>query len=220
MMHISNLWNKLFNKAASIRDKERCSSSNHFYKLIHVLIKLRRNLLPDEFSPTGDYEDKIRYEAMAFLLLSHAELEIYFEESARAIYDNHKQKWKNNEFSASFHSFCLAYLLKESKTIKNKTKISGILEHLTKVYFAIINKNNGIKSTDIKAMFEPWGVEIEKHNLLLVNLDNHGSKRGNTAHKSTQITILNIDPKTVYQELVILIKELREFDKEIQPLLN
>lgn len=46
--------------------------------------KLKLAFLPEEFSPTGEYEDIVYEHTRAYKVLTHAELEYYFEEVAKA----------------------------------------------------------------------------------------------------------------------------------------
>ena len=58
--------------------------------------KLKLAFLPEEFSPTGEYEDIVYEHTRAYKVLTHAELEYYFEEVAKAIAQKALREWRSS----------------------------------------------------------------------------------------------------------------------------
>jgi len=73
------------------------SNSSEFRYLRKRLRELRLRFLPRKFSPTGDYSDLQYDRARAYRLLSHAEIESYFEELALKTAVSAFEEWETSQ---------------------------------------------------------------------------------------------------------------------------
>lgn len=67
--------------------------TDKYMRLKNRLNKLKRVYLPSSFSPTGTYSDTVYEKVRAYTVLSHAEMEYYFEEIALSIAEKAYKKW-------------------------------------------------------------------------------------------------------------------------------
>ncbi len=68
-------------------------NSSLYKNLVRRLIELRRHMLPEQFSPIGDYEENIRDQALGFRVLAHAEIEHYLEDLAVSTIEDALKSW-------------------------------------------------------------------------------------------------------------------------------
>ncbi|MGZ8935232.1 MAG: HEPN domain-containing protein [Methylobacter sp.] len=195
------------------------------------LAELRNHLLPRKFSPTGVYTDRQLDLARGYRLLVHAEIESYLEDVTRDVVTMAIQDWKNNQkpslvlisFLASYHSswnideeVSNEEIIKIAKSRKNvKDSVNEIIDLAQKQFIQKIKDNHGIKSKNLKTLVLPAGVNVDGLDLTwLTNLDNFGSQRGETAHKTKRATG-QINPQDEYSTVKALLKGLEEFDRQI-----
>jgi hypothetical protein len=169
--------------------------------------------------------------ARAYRVLVHAELEAYFESIAIKLLKKATDKWKKNR-KANITIIALLARFKavdkskeKSKNIDMKinkkesldTKINRILSDFQK---EVINKNHGIKETNITNMLMPLGMEKDDIDSALMSmLDTFGSNRGETAHKSGKVQ-QPIDIKTEVRNVDFIIEGIKDIEEQINIILK
>jgi hypothetical protein len=186
--------------------------------------QLRKHLLPKAFDPLGNYKDfaRIQSRTRSFLVLSHAEIETYLEQSAKDIAKASETLWKSKERIAR----PLAHLLvaiggkmqapdKIHSTDGDPPKrFDTFLTELFQTYYRRINENHGVKEQNVSQLFVPLGVPQEAFAAtLLPGLDSLGNLRGDHAHHSSKSVRNLLDPETEYKKITEVIADLGKFDE-------
>ncbi len=196
-------------------------NSERYSSLKDRLDELGKNLLPNP-DPNCDYSIKDEDLTKAYCVLSHAEIEAYFEDIVYDLVSRAFNEWENDNSLVSPVIFHLAinynnveWKKKDKKTIPPySTMVSKSYHYLTN---SIIKGNDGIKEKNLKKLFSPIGFEI---NDALQNMLNAlGSNRGDIAHNSSSKlkNKLNkhIDPVTQEKEIKQILKALGDFDNAL-----
>lgn len=173
----------------------------------------------------GSYTDEELLKCQAFVVFSHAEVEVYLEKISRKIMDSAKKDWLDHSIYGRVTSALVAFrhpgnvfIPEDPKICKNNNDIKKILEYSFKSQEEIISKNNGIKRSNLAQMIFPLGIfssDIDES--LLILLDNTGSKRGNIVHKASRVSLGNIrDPfSDELSDIESLINEILVFDQKM-----
>lgn len=187
--------------------------------------RLRQLFLPDPFDPLGVYADSARVQAhtRAFLVLSHAEFESYFESWAKELAAASELVWKkfrrvtpplafllswNQERLAPPASFAAAM------TADSVQRLEELVKKLFTTFYTRIVDNHGVKEANVLALFGPLGVPASAFSpTLLPNLDTLGSKRGVHAHHSAKVVVSVLDPETEFSSIQQLLLDLAVFDQ-------
>ena len=185
--------------------------------------ELKRALLPSKLSLTGNYQNTTFEKVSAFKLLTHAELEYYFEEIALTIAKDAYEKWKKNNIASPALVALLAYCKKDFPAIPESTNDQkskkGLDERIQDAYTQynsyVRSNNHGIKEKNMLALFLPIGVKKDQiDNSLLIALDNYGAARGIIAH-STKAKQQS-SPSDANQAIKDLIALIASFDTTIK----
>ena len=189
-------------------------SSEYKYLISRVKI-IKKNIIYPSMLNKIIYSKRDEDLCRSFYVLCHAELESYFESIAKGIRDKSKQLWNSRKIS----NFNLTSLLINTEKYKDTkastdTKITYILHQ----YEDTIKNNNGIKSENLKKLFQPFGYDFGDSGNFdpawLSTLDSFGSKRGNIAHNSAQIHIA-FDIHSTIATINIILDGIEEFEKII-----
>lgn len=205
------------------------ANSSHFQELERRIRELRKHLLPNAFSSTGTYTERVHDRARGFRVLVHAEIEAYLEEMAAEIVGKKIKEWDtSSKPSYAIISLLAAYhagwvmdeneesIFSPDKRKKPKEKIQEIVTRAHEQYRAtIIGQNNGIKVDDLKAIFLPLGVDFDTvDQTWLANMNTYGTDRGKIAHQAKRAQT-QIDPKTEKDTVYALKAGIKEFDKAL-----
>ena len=182
--------------------------SNHFMQL-EANVLLLKPLLP-ALHPIGNYTDREKIDIRSFRVLSHAELEYYFENRCREIIHAYRSN-SNPSASPSIQARLTTYF-----SIKNKEDYSPYLYNTNSVctaYENIISKNHGIMEANLFKLLWPIGVDlIHLPTTLLPSLESYGQNRGALAHNGLHHTIsfiLNpVDEAAAINQIIVDIKSL------------
>lgn len=200
-------------------------TSKRWKDLRREIATLRKQFLPDPFDPLGDYPNSTRVQAhtRAFIVLSHAEIESYFEESAKAIARASENVWISSRRISDPLAFLLATLAERIEVPttlvgpKGTDSVQRFAETLGKLfpkYYKQIKDNNGIKEINVLALFAPLGVpSAALGSTLLPNLDSLGALRGMHAHHSAKAVPTALDPETEYDTVISIVDELTVLDE-------
>lgn len=163
--------------------------SNRFKELRARLRELKLHLLPNTFSPTGDYSDRQQDRARGYRLLVHAEIESYLEDVSRETVTQAIRDWKSNQkpsivivsFLASYHSswnvveeITNEEIIQIAKSRKNvKDSVEEVIDLAQRQFTQKLKENHGVKDKNFKTLILPLGVEISSlDQTWLTNLDN------------------------------------------------
>ncbi|TMP39872.1 HEPN domain-containing protein [Pseudoalteromonas rubra] len=205
--------------------------SNRFKELKTRLRELRLHLLPNTFSPTGDYSDRQQDRARGYRLLVHAEIESYLEDVSKETVTEAIRDWKANQkpsivivsFLASYHSSWNVVeevnneeIIQIAKSRKNgKDSVEQVIDLAQKQFTKKLKDNHGVKDKNFKTLILPLGVEISSlDQTWLTNLDSFGTKRGEVAHKAKRAQG-SINPKDEFDLVNSLLVGIEELDKKI-----
>ena len=188
---------------------------------------LRSIFLPHDFSPTGDYRDEIFEMARAYKVLTHAELEYYFEQIGMAIAKNAYQEWEDKGVvSKSLVALTVYYSGQYASIPDQKTGNNsdiGLKVRVNKAfteYCRNVNaENNGIKEKNLLKLFLPIGIELDSiPDALIIASNNYGIIRGEIAH--TTRTKQNLTPEDALAAADDILNEVKTFDQTIEALIS
>lgn len=202
--------------------------SARYLALSARLQNLRDHFLPADFSPTGDYTERERDYARAYRLLAHAEFEAYLEDwgsqLAQAAGAAFKQDAQPRTVVLNLVGFHSNEANPNEKRIKQlygekKEQIEAALDSALRSYFYAVNNNNGIRQTDVLRILIPIGFKVADISAsLLATLDSFGVNRGSVAHTASS-TQQQIDPKTEYDTVELIRKDLEIIDSRFEELM-
>lgn len=176
--------------------------TDKYLRLKKRLDKLKSIYLPPVFSPTGSYSDSDFEKVRAYEVLSHVEMEYYFEEVALAIAQKAYQCWQLKRKVSPPLLSLVAYYSGQFPSIPDvhsgnnseKDIIWRINASYTSYNSQIRSSNNGIKEKNILSIFLPIGVNITSIDEgMLLALNNFGSERGIIAHSTRALTLTTPD---------------------------
>lgn len=211
---------------------------SQLFKDLHLrVLELKKNMLPENFSPTGTYDEKQLDLAKGYILLAHAEFESYIEEVSKDIIIKTVKKWKkSNKPSHTLLSFLCCYhsswslndemaneeIVKISKSRVNvKESTDEIIDIALKQYIQKVKDNHGIKENNFKSLVLPTGINIDDLDAsLIVAMDTFGSDRGEVAHLSKKRVKTLINPEDEYNKVNAILAGLKDFDLKIQELIS
>jgi hypothetical protein len=190
--------------------------SPRFKELEGRLKELKSTFLPRNFSPTGDYSDKVRDQSRAFRLLSHAELEGYLEDISLDISSRAIKLWETSrKLTRPLLGLVSGVVGQQSGA--RKIQADEFLDYQIKSAYqqhrARINANNGVKEASFFQLIIALGIlENEIPITLIADLNSFGSDRGDTAHKPGKLILQKIDPKSELTRVKNIVAALKELD--------
>lgn len=186
---------------------------------------LKAGLMNFASKEDGSYTKEELLKCQAFVVFSHAEVEVYLEKVSRKIMNSARKDWLDHSIYGRVTSSLVAFRRQENvfipedpKTCNKNNDINKIIEYSFKSQEDIISKNNGIKRSNLAQMIFPLGIfssDIDES--LLILLDNTGSKRGDIVHKESSVSLRNIrDPfSDELSDITDLINEISVFDQKM-----
>lgn len=215
-------------------------SSDRFAQLYIQLKTLRIHLLPDTFEPTGFYfdQEKVATAALAYRVLSHAEIESYFEDRVLQALDHARTAWEDNMHVSRVILGLLAFSGREMRlppdTLEapneNKRKEWPEQVDINKRLSLIMadfnhyirKKNHGIKERNLLAMLLPIGVShSELDPIFLADMDSFGGLRGAAAHSSSRTSVRQaVDPAEELKRVEALLPGIESVDRIIDSLIE
>ena len=193
-------------------------SSRAFQSLKREVRRLRKELLPDPFNPLGVYPVEVRTRTRAYLLLSHAAFETYFEGEARLIAERAEVIFTSTGKFTRPLTFLIARA--DCSNLGKKTleqSIVALVDKIFRTYFDDVRDNNGIKELSIFKLFDPLGVPGTIYDPMLLSLLNSfGADRGTHAHQSGAAIHNVIDPETEFDRVQLLVDEVEKFDEKVR----
>jgi len=184
-------------------------------------------MLPENFSPTGDYSDRQLDRARGYRLLAHAEIEAFIEDitigAARQTVSEWARTRKANDvllcLIAHYHHGYdleeegLSPAFPESSRPKVKEAVKEVVDVAFRQYVTIHEQNHGVREANLKRLVLPIGVRKDDLDpTWIVNLEEFGKRRGEVAHKTAKAQ-QQIDPKAEFNDVTSLLVGLDTLDK-------
>lgn len=200
-------------------------TSQRWKSLKREIETLRSQFLPERFDPLGVYPltSKVQAHTRGFLVLSHAEIESYFEEWAKEIARASEVVWKSSRRVTAPLGFLLvsyAERLEVPTTLVGPTAkdspqlLVDLSVKLFTKYYKRIRDNHGIKEKNVLNLFSPLGLPaVALGSSLPPNLDYLGELRGTHAHHSAKAVVSVLDPETEYKRVMGIVNDLVLFDE-------
>ena len=157
--------------------------------------------------------------ARAYVLLTHAEIEAYFEDRAQVKVGRAYDAWQNRQVCSSLLSTVVMYYQARAKAWSVTTISNQNAEKARNFYVTELRENHGIKEKNLLSIFLPLGLEHGDFDAsLLATLNSFGLLRGKLAHESIK-THQPIDPKNERDKIQKhILPELRKLDSKISRL--
>jgi len=200
------------------------AQSRRWQSLDNEIESLRKFLLPTKFDSLGQYPRPRLTQARtrAFLVLSHAELESFFEQWAKEIARKSEEIWKNNRRMTQPLAALMAttenhVVVNDKQTLAPQDMITAQVDKFVqqryKAYYKIINDNHGIKEINLMRLLTPLGIPGSVFgSTLLPSLNSFGSSRGLHGHNSVRSIQSVLDPETEYNSAKSLATDLKALD--------
>ncbi|WP_367349270.1 hypothetical protein [Sphingobium yanoikuyae] len=180
-------------------------ASIEYRSLKQSVSELEGDLLNFEVKVVEPYSNEELLKCQAYVVFSHAEIQVYWETVARRILREAEGRWRSDNSIDRVIGSLLAFRRTDKVAIpgdpSKPTPISDIAEMID---YAIskqkkaIDANNGIKSANLANLLCPLGMMKEDFSsTFLVQSDQTGKKRGDLVHKSSSVSMRTIrDPFT------------------------
>lgn len=209
------------------------ANTNRYKVLKKRIDELGRHLLPNCFSPTGSYPNKVIEIARGYKLLVHAEIESYLEDIATLIVTEALRFWKKKKITShtlvallscyhcSWNSDNEEIIIKLANSRKRLEKnIQEIIDRASAQFNTIIKNNHGIRETNLRKIVLPTGVELQNLDATWLSLmDTFGQQRGEVAHNTKKATS-QINPKDELQNVQGIMKGIKELDQQYVKILK
>jgi hypothetical protein len=172
--------------------------SDRFIDLETELLRLKEQFLP-EISPTSSYSEREIALTIAYIVLTHSEIEAYFEDRVWEIALHSKNKWVSERLASRTLITLLAFSGQKMElppdtltptqgtTIisPNKIKIDKKIEFALNAFYRVIDQNHGLKEANLLALLLPIGIDSDDlDSVMLATMNTFGEQRGLIAHKS------------------------------------
>lgn len=167
------------------------ANSKRHNQLLSRIGQLESNLLPAP-KINGNYTKKESDMIRSYVILTHAEIESYFEDIADSKIRKALSNWINNRTKSncllSVMSFCSEEINWDKEKKSDKEKLEFRIYRVANHYRNKLKNNNGIKSANLFNILLPVGIESQDIDpTWLSTMDNFGSKRGQFAHTSSSV---------------------------------
>jgi hypothetical protein len=167
------------------------ANSKRHNQLLSRIGQLESNLLPAP-KINGNYTKKESDMIRSYVILTHAEIESYFEDIADSKIRKALSNWINNRTKSNclllVMSFCSEEINWDKEKKSDKEKLEFRIYRVANHYRNKLKNNNGIKSANLFNILLPVGIESQDIDpTWLSTMDNFGSKRGQFAHTSSSV---------------------------------
>jgi hypothetical protein len=203
-------------------------SSPEFHILDTSLSVLKTDLMGFAPNSNGTYSKTELLMCQAFVVFSHAEIQVYWESVARRILTEAVRRWQANKEVGRVIATLMTFRHPEGITIpkditgtNTNGSFNSIIEKAIKKQKEIIDKNSGIKRSNLADMLLPLGVFTSDFvEALLIQLDQIGAKRGDMVHKASSVSLRTIrDPhRDELKDIENLVSDIRTFDAKLEAL--
>jgi hypothetical protein len=203
-------------------------SSVEYNRLTQSIADLKADLMNFPPSPTILYSNSELLKCQAFVVFSHAEMQVYWEAIARRILQEAERRWKTETQIDRVIATLVAFRRPERVSIPKDPlnphdggNFGKIVDEAIKAHSEVIGENNGIKRSNIADLLIPIGVlPGDFVEVMLIQLDQTGKKRGDLVHKSSKVSARTIrDPfADEMKDIDDLVTEIGVFDTKLEAL--
>ena len=203
-------------------------NSNAFKSLKESIDNLIKKIPPyqlEDGTPIIEFDETQKDLYTLVVILSHAEIESYYEEVADEIIHISGNKYFDDSVidSRLAHLLYRLYRVKDFNTKLSQLcdkKINNYINEVTDFYIKnVIEENHGTSSEKIYWIFYAIGLEKEYQDysdMVDYYIEEIKNRRGTFVHKSLKYRIKEeIKPKDLHTQLVTILKEIEAFDKQI-----
>ncbi|WP_406837440.1 HEPN domain-containing protein [Streptomyces sp. AHU1] len=202
-------------------------SSSRFDELERRIRELRQNFLPQEFDPTGDYEDLVYEQTRAFRVLAHAEFESFIEDRVIEVIDQAVSGWKASGSIAISLLAVVAYResapsipesLSEAaaKPVKYPALEARIEAARADMHRYARKQNHGIKEKNLLRLLLPIGLqESDIESGWLSATETWATARGDAAHKGAKMQV-KPDPQNELKTVNVVLDGFRDLDMRME----
>ncbi len=178
-------------------------ASVEYRSLKQSVSELEGDLLNFEVKVIEPYSNEELLKCQAYVVFSHAEIQVYWEKVARRILREAESRWRSNNSIDRVIASLLAFRRTEKVTIPENpsqpthtSDLGRMIDHAIAKQKEIIDDNNGIKSANLANLLCPLGMMKENFApTFLIQSDQTGKKRGDIVHKSSSVSVRTIrDP--------------------------
>ena len=209
--------------------------SDRFIKLETELLRLKDQFLP-EISPVSSYSDRDIALTIAYIVLTHAEIEAYLEDRVWEMACLAKNKWISDRLTSRTLISLLAFSgqkmelppdtltpVQASKQVPpEKIKIDKKIELALNAFYKVIEKNHGLKEANLLALLLPIGIDSDDLDpATLATMNTFGEQRGLIAHKSATFyrATQSPDPANELSKIQQITQEILTLDNLISRLM-
>ncbi|WP_217238746.1 hypothetical protein [Streptomyces sp. AC555_RSS877] len=198
-------------------------ASARFEELEKRIRELRQNFLPQDFDPTGDYEDLVYEQTRAFRVLAHAEFESFIEDRVIEVIDQAVAGWK---FSGSIAISLLAVVAYRESAPAIPESLSEAAARPAKypalearieaaradMHRYARKQNHGIKEKNLLRLLLPIGLrEADIDSGWLSATETWATARGDAAHKGAKMQV-KPDPQNELKIVNVVLDGFRDLD--------
>ncbi|RJG57274.1 hypothetical protein D0Z70_03450 [Sphingobium terrigena] len=178
-------------------------ASIEYRSLTQSISELEGDLLNFEVKVVDPYSTEELLKCQAYVIFSHAEIQVYWEKVARRILREAEYRWHSSNSIDRVIASLLAFRRTERVAIpENPSQPSANADLAKLIEYAIakqkeaIDGNNGIKSANLANLLCPLGMMKDNFSpTFLIQSDQTGRKRGDLVHKSSSVSMRTIrDP--------------------------
>ena len=202
--------------------------SAEYHALECAVADLKSGLMDFAPSPIEPYTDSDLLKCQAFVIFSHAEMQVYWESVARRILSEAEKRWNSNSAVDRVIATLIAFRRPDNVSIPENPgaphaggSFKILVEKAIKTQNDVVSANNGIKRANLSELLIPLGVLPENFDeTLLILSDQTGKRRGDMVHKSTKVSLRNIrDPfADEMNDIDQLLVEISKFDTLLETL--
>ena len=197
-------------------------SSRKYRDLRGRIRRLRINLLPKKFDPTGSYTEREIDRTSAFSVLAHAEIEWYLEEIVFETANKAYGSWHQQGLVTRPLLAMVAYVDSHLGRVPQKfpTGTSRDLDGRIKKSLDWFNaytrgSNHGIREENILKLLLPVGIsEFDIDQAWLATTSSFGKKRGEIAHTSQQVSSPP-NPEDELNTVNLIVDGLKDIDNKL-----
>jgi len=178
-------------------------ASIEYRSLKQSVSELEGDLLNFEVKVVEPYSNEEILKCQAYVVFSHAEIQVYWEKVARRILGEAEGRWRSNSAIDRVIASLLAFRRTDRVAIPDNpsqpsavSDLAKMIDHAIAKQKEAIEDNNGIKSANLANLLCPLGMMKENFSpTFLLQSDQTGKKRGNIVHKSSSVSMRTIrDP--------------------------
>lgn len=173
------------------------SKSTRFRSLTKELTRLKKQFIP-KINPIGFYHDRQLALTLAYRILTHAEIEAYFEDRAWEVVMDAKKNWDRTGNPCRTLISLIAFSGQMMETppdtltpsqenqalaLEKRVKLNKKIDSAISCFKRVVDQNHGLKESNLLALLLPIGIDSDDlDTVLLATMNTFGAQRGDVAH--------------------------------------